>query len=205
MRTTPPLQLHLGEGGAGRTLHGPLLPWGVEAKVLDRGRLVVETFEGGALQGTDPARVPLTGTPPEDRRPPPHRHHRGAGGARRRCLGSVAREQDRPRRRGVGPGRRWRAIGPERRIRRSPRRESLERGQGPRDQDQGGPRPYRRREGAGFPRGGGGGGARVPLPGRAPRPPVRPPPPCVRTDRTSSTASEAAAPSAKTSSSDQAT
>jgi HK97 family phage prohead protease len=66
MRTTAPLQLHLRDDGDGRTLHGPLLPWGVEAKVLDRGRLVVETFEGGALQGTDPARVPLTATHPRD-------------------------------------------------------------------------------------------------------------------------------------------
>jgi len=31
------------DGGDGRTLHGPLLPWGVEARVVDRGRLVVET------------------------------------------------------------------------------------------------------------------------------------------------------------------
>src|SRR4029450_7731349 len=40
--------------------------WGLKAKCLDRGRLVVETFEGGALQGTDPARVPLTATHPRD-------------------------------------------------------------------------------------------------------------------------------------------
>jgi HK97 family phage prohead protease len=57
------------DGGDGRTLHGPLLPWGVEARVLDPpigGRLVTETFERGALQGTDPARVPLTATHPRD-------------------------------------------------------------------------------------------------------------------------------------------
>jgi len=58
--------LVLRDGGDGRTLHGPLLPWGVPARVLDRGRLVVEVFERGALQGTDPARVPLTATHPRD-------------------------------------------------------------------------------------------------------------------------------------------
>ena len=54
------------DGGDGRTLHGPLLPWGVEARVVDRGRLVVETFTRGALVGTDPALVPLTATHPRD-------------------------------------------------------------------------------------------------------------------------------------------
>jgi HK97 family phage prohead protease len=54
------------DGGDGRTLVGPVLPWGVEARVVDRGRLVVETFERGALQGNDPARVPLTATHPRD-------------------------------------------------------------------------------------------------------------------------------------------
>ena len=54
------------DGGDGRTLHGPLLPWGVEARVVDRGRLVVETFTRGALAGTDPTRVPLTATHPRD-------------------------------------------------------------------------------------------------------------------------------------------
>jgi HK97 family phage prohead protease len=34
--------------------------------VLDRNRIVVETFERGALAGTDPARVPLTATHPRD-------------------------------------------------------------------------------------------------------------------------------------------
>jgi hypothetical protein len=47
--------LHVRDDGDGRTLVGPLLPWGVEARVLDRGRLVVETFERGALADTDPA------------------------------------------------------------------------------------------------------------------------------------------------------
>jgi hypothetical protein len=47
--------LQLRDDGDGRTLHGPLLPWGVEARVLDRGRLVVEVFERGALAGTVPA------------------------------------------------------------------------------------------------------------------------------------------------------
>jgi uncharacterized protein len=54
------------DGGDGRTLVGPVLPWTVEALVVDRGRLVVETFERGALQGTDPGRVPLTATHPRD-------------------------------------------------------------------------------------------------------------------------------------------
>jgi uncharacterized protein len=58
--------LVLRDGGDGRTLHGALLPWGVPARVLDRGRLVTEDFERGALVGTDPARVPLTATHPRD-------------------------------------------------------------------------------------------------------------------------------------------
>ena len=59
-----PSALQLRDDGDGRTLVGPLLPWGVEARVVDRGRLVVETFERGALTGTDPSRVPLTATHP---------------------------------------------------------------------------------------------------------------------------------------------
>jgi HK97 family phage prohead protease len=58
--------LALRDGGDGRTLHGPLLPWGIEARVLDAGRLVTETFARGALQGTDHSRVPLTATHPRD-------------------------------------------------------------------------------------------------------------------------------------------
>jgi uncharacterized protein len=58
--------LQLRDDGDGRTLHGPLLPWGVEARVLDRGRLVVEVFERGALAGTVPGRIPLTATHPRD-------------------------------------------------------------------------------------------------------------------------------------------
>jgi HK97 family phage prohead protease len=58
--------LALRDGGDGRTLVGPVLPWGVEAKVVDRGRLVTETFQRGALTGTDPSRVPLTATHPQD-------------------------------------------------------------------------------------------------------------------------------------------
>jgi HK97 family phage prohead protease len=58
--------LALRDDGDGRTLHGPLLPWGVEARVVDRGRLVVEVFERGALVDADPARVPLTATHPRD-------------------------------------------------------------------------------------------------------------------------------------------
>jgi HK97 family phage prohead protease len=52
--------------GDGRILHGALLPWGVEAQVMDRGRLVVETFERGALADVDPATVPLTARHPRD-------------------------------------------------------------------------------------------------------------------------------------------
>jgi uncharacterized protein len=58
--------LQLRDGGDGRTLEGPLLPWGVEAVVYDRGRRVVETFTRGALADADPARVPLTATHPRD-------------------------------------------------------------------------------------------------------------------------------------------
>jgi HK97 family phage prohead protease len=54
------------DGGDGHTLHGPLLPWGVEARVIDRGRMVTETFQRGALAGTEPGRVPLTATHPRD-------------------------------------------------------------------------------------------------------------------------------------------
>jgi HK97 family phage prohead protease len=53
----------------GRILFGALLPWGVEAQVMDPpagGRLVVESFERGALAGTDPAKVPLTARHPRD-------------------------------------------------------------------------------------------------------------------------------------------
>jgi HK97 family phage prohead protease len=52
--------------GDGRTLVGPVLPWGAEARVLDRGRLVIETFQRGALQGNDHSRIPLTATHPRD-------------------------------------------------------------------------------------------------------------------------------------------
>jgi HK97 family phage prohead protease len=58
--------LQVRDDGDGRTLHGPLIPWGVEAKVLDRGRLVVETFARGALADTDPTRVPLCAQHPKD-------------------------------------------------------------------------------------------------------------------------------------------
>jgi HK97 family phage prohead protease len=58
--------LAIRDGGDGRTLHGPVLPWNVPARVVDAGRLVTETFERGALQGTEPARVPLTATHPRD-------------------------------------------------------------------------------------------------------------------------------------------
>ena len=52
--------------GDGRILHGALLPWGVEAQVMDRGRLVVETFQRGALADVIPATVPLTARHPRD-------------------------------------------------------------------------------------------------------------------------------------------
>jgi HK97 family phage prohead protease len=58
--------LALRDGGDGRTLVGPVLPWGVEARVVDRGRLVTETFQRGALVDADPATVPLTATHPRD-------------------------------------------------------------------------------------------------------------------------------------------
>jgi HK97 family phage prohead protease len=65
-RVQHPAALQLRDGGDGRTIEGPLLPWGVEARVLDRGRLVVETFARGALHDADPARVPLTARHPRD-------------------------------------------------------------------------------------------------------------------------------------------
>jgi HK97 family phage prohead protease len=61
-----PAGLHLRDDGDGRTLVGPVVPWNVEAKVLDQGRLVTEVFERGALVDADPARVPLTATHPRD-------------------------------------------------------------------------------------------------------------------------------------------
>jgi HK97 family phage prohead protease len=60
------LQVRDDAAGDGRILFGPLIPWNVEARVLDRGRMVVETFQHGALAGADPARVPLTATHPRD-------------------------------------------------------------------------------------------------------------------------------------------
>jgi uncharacterized protein len=58
--------LHVREGGDGRVLVGALVPWGIEAQVMDRGRLVTETFQRGALHDVDPARVPLTARHPRD-------------------------------------------------------------------------------------------------------------------------------------------
>jgi uncharacterized protein len=58
--------LSVRDGGDGRTLVGPLLPWGVPARVVDQGRLVTETFTRGALAGNVPGRVPLTATHPRD-------------------------------------------------------------------------------------------------------------------------------------------
>ena len=76
-----PGALHVRDGGDGRTLVGPVLPWGVEALVLDRGREVVETFAarrpGRRRPGPGAAH-----RPPPDRRPAaPHRRHRRAGRA----------------------------------------------------------------------------------------------------------------------------
>jgi HK97 family phage prohead protease len=58
--------LAIRDNGDGRTLEGALLPWGVEARVLDRGRMVVETFQRGALAGVEASRVPLTARHPRD-------------------------------------------------------------------------------------------------------------------------------------------
>jgi HK97 family phage prohead protease len=60
--------LQVRDGGDGRILYGALLPWGTEAQVLDRGRLVVESFQRGALADdvVDPGRVPLTARHPRD-------------------------------------------------------------------------------------------------------------------------------------------
>ena len=61
-----PSTLAIRDNGESATLVGPLLPWGVPARVVDQGRIVTETFERGALAGTDPSRVPLTATHPRD-------------------------------------------------------------------------------------------------------------------------------------------
>jgi uncharacterized protein len=60
------ITLAIRDGGDGRTIEGPLLPWGVEARVLEGGRMVVETFQRGALAGVEPPRVPLTARHPRD-------------------------------------------------------------------------------------------------------------------------------------------
>jgi Escherichia/Staphylococcus phage prohead protease len=52
-----------GVSGDERTLVGPLLPYGVEARI---GPYLVETFERGAFQGTIVNRVPLMATHPKD-------------------------------------------------------------------------------------------------------------------------------------------
>lgn len=56
--------LAIRDNSDGRTLVGPVLPWGVPARVVDHGQLVTETFERGALAGTEP---------PGCRSPPPTR------------------------------------------------------------------------------------------------------------------------------------
>jgi hypothetical protein len=42
------------------------MPWNTPAQVADRGRLITEVFERGALAGNDPAAVPLTARHPRD-------------------------------------------------------------------------------------------------------------------------------------------
>jgi HK97 family phage prohead protease len=58
--------LQIRADGDGRVLFGALLPWDTEAQVMDRGRLVTETFQRGALADVDPGRVPLTARHPRD-------------------------------------------------------------------------------------------------------------------------------------------
>ncbi len=58
--------LHVRDGDGGRTLFGALLPWGTEARVLDRGRQVTETFQRGALAGTAAGSVPVMARHPRD-------------------------------------------------------------------------------------------------------------------------------------------
>jgi HK97 family phage prohead protease len=66
IRTLDASSVHLREGGDGRTLVGPVMPWHTEALVMDRGREVVEDFAPGAFADVDPARVPLTARHPRD-------------------------------------------------------------------------------------------------------------------------------------------
>jgi HK97 family phage prohead protease len=60
--------LQIRADGDGRVLFGPLLPWGVEARVFEPtvGRVVVEVFERGALADVEAAAVPLTARHPRD-------------------------------------------------------------------------------------------------------------------------------------------
>jgi HK97 family phage prohead protease len=58
--------LHVRDGDDGRVLYGPLVPWNVTARVLDRGRMVVEDFAAGVFEGVEPATVPLMATHPRD-------------------------------------------------------------------------------------------------------------------------------------------
>ena len=62
--------------------------------MLDRGRLVTETFERGALAGTDPARVPLTATHPTDAGTLPIGVTLELRRTRRRRLGRMAGHRD---------------------------------------------------------------------------------------------------------------
>ncbi len=55
--------LELRDEGDGRTLVGPLLPYGVEARIAP---YVTEVFGRGAFTGTEPGMVPLTATHPRD-------------------------------------------------------------------------------------------------------------------------------------------
>jgi phage head maturation protease len=49
---------------AGRILTGRLLPWATEARIVERGRIVAEQFQRGALASVDPGKVPLMRTHP---------------------------------------------------------------------------------------------------------------------------------------------
>jgi phage head maturation protease len=59
--------LHVRSDGDGRVLFGPFMPWGVKAQVVDRNRLVIETFDRGAFAGIDPTTIPLMARHPRDR------------------------------------------------------------------------------------------------------------------------------------------
>jgi hypothetical protein len=51
-----------------RIVFGPVVPWQTEARVYEptAGKVVVESWERGALDGLDPAAIPLTARHPRD-------------------------------------------------------------------------------------------------------------------------------------------